>query len=239
MGSITVTQQDQWSVFNNPAGLTDLKETSALFGYRSILDFAPFNTVSAGVVLPAQFGTAGVSVYRFGDELFNSQMLSGVISKKLGIVGLGIKASYLQFNVEGFGRRAVFIADIGAVAQLSPEITFGAHISNFTQSSISNETNERVPTTIRLGLKYSPISSLSLLVEGEKDVDLTTDLKFGIEYQIIEKVKMRTGFTTETNTHSFGAGIKLNRFEIDYGIRINRFLGNNHNLGLVYTFPPK
>ncbi len=239
MGSISVTQNDSWSIFNNPAGITDHERTSGLFAYRTIFDFSPFNTVSAGIVLPTQYGTSGISVYRFGDDLFNSQMLSGMISKKVGIIGLGVRANYLQYNIEGFGRKAVFIADMGGIAQLTPELTFGALISNFTQAAISDEANERIPTIIKLGASYQLSTDLVVFMEGEKDVDLDTDLKFGLQYQVIEKVQVRTGFSTQNDTHSFGVGILLNQFMIDYGIRIDRFLGNNHNLGLIYTFPQK
>jgi len=239
MGSVSVTTQDAWSVFNNPAGLAQLKQTSALFAYRTIFDFTPFNTVSAGAVIPTKIGTAGISVFRFGDDLFNSQMLSGMISHQIGIMGLGLRANYLQFNIDGFGRKAIFVADIGGVAKLSDQLTFGAQITNFTQSSVSDEAQERVPTIINIGLSYQPTDNLFISMEGEKDVDLDADLKIGLEYKILEKIFVRTGFTIDGGTHSFGGGIELERFFLDYGIKIDQFLGNNHNFGLIFTFPPK
>ena len=239
MGSASVTSKGDWSIFNNPAGLAQLNQSTALFAYQTIFDFSPFNTVSAGAVIPTKIGTAGVGVYRFGDELFNSQMLSGMISHQVGIMSLGLRANYLQFNIEGFGRKAVLIADIGGIAVLSEDLTFGAQITNFTQSSISASEDERVPTIINIGLSYQPNEELRIAMEGEKDVDLTVDLKFGIEYKILEKITVRTGFALNSETHSFGAGIKLNYFLFDYGIKMSRYLGNNHNLGLIFTFPPR
>ena len=239
MGSISVTTKDDWSVFNNPAGLAQLNQSSAMFAYRTIFDFAPFNTVSAGVVLPTKVGTAGISVYRFGDNLFNSQMLSGMISHQIGIMGIGLRANYLQFNIEGFGRKAIFVTDIGGIAKLSDQLTFGVQVTNFTQSSVSDKDDERIPTIINIGISYQPTDDLFISFEGEKDVDLSADLKIGIEYKILDKVFVRTGFTVDTGTHSFGAGIKLDRFFFDYGVKMDQYLGNNHNLGLIFLLPTK
>ena len=234
LGGVSSVFSDEWSIFNNPAGITDTQDLSALFAYRTIFDFAPFNTVSAGVLLPTPLLNAGFSVYRFGDDIFNSQMASLSVARKTGIIRLGAKFNYLQYNIEGFGRKAAFVADMGVLADLTPELTFGAHIYNFTQSSISTDNREKVPTIISLGIAYSPNDAVTLVIEGEKDIDLDPDLKLGLEYQIIEAVKARTGFSTLTNTHSFGAGLQLSRFGLDYGIRIDRQLGHTHNFGLTF-----
>lgn len=234
MGGVSVMNADHWSVLNNPAGLATAQDISGFVSYRSIFDFSPFNTVSAGALIPAGFGNLGVGVFRFGDDLFNTQMFSVAASRKIGIMALGIKASYLQLNIDGFGSKGVFVADIGGVADLTPELTFGAHIYNFTQSAISAETNERVPTVIRLGLAYQPTNEFTFVIEGEKDVNLDPDLKLGIQYQLIEKVHLRTGFSGLNNSHSFGGGLELKKFVIDYGVSVDRDLGSTHNFGISF-----
>lgn len=234
LGGVSSVFHDEWSIFNNPAGLTDTQELSALFAYRTIFDFAPFNTVSAGVLLPTPLLNAGFSVYRFGDDIFNSQMASISLARKTGIIRLGAKFNYLQYNIEGFGRKATFVGDIGVLADLTPELIFGAYIYNFTQSSISKDNREKVPTIISLGIAYSPNEVVTLVIEGEKDIELDPDLKLGLEYQIIDELKARTGFSTLSKTHSFGAGLQLNQFGLDYGIRIDGQLGHTHNFGLTF-----
>jgi hypothetical protein len=236
LGGSNVVLNDAWSIFNNPAGLTDVEQTTTLFAYRTIFNFSPFNTVSAGAVFPTEVGNIGFGVFRFGDATFNSQMASLSFAKKTGIVRLGIKANYLQFNIEGFGRKGVFTSDIGVLADLTPQLTFGAQVYNFTQSRISDDTQEKVPTIISLGIAYTPAEDLTLIIEGEKDIALDPDLKLGLEYQIIEDIVARTGFSTLTNTHSFGGGLKLTRFTFDYGIRMDRRLGHTHNFGLTFEF---
>lgn len=234
MGDISAVNADLWGVLNNPGGIANEEELAAFVSYRTIFDFAPFNTVSAGVVSPTKFGTVGLGLFRFGDELFNTQMISLSLARKIGIMQLGMKASYLQLNIDGFGSRGVFVADIGGIATLTPELSFGAHIYNFSQSAVSAETRERVPTVIRLALAYEPSEEFRLAIEGEKDVDLDPDIKLGIQYRVIEDLYLRTGFSGLNNTHSFGGGLQLQRFVIDYAVRVDRDLGSTHNFGLSF-----
>ena len=234
MGGVSAVNADIRGVLNNPGGIADTKALAAFVSYRSIFDFAPFNTVAAGVVVPTSLGTAGLGVFRFGDELFNTQMLSLSIARKIGIMQLGVKASYLQINIDGFGSRGVFVADIGGIATLTPELSFGAHIYNFSQSAISTETRERVPTVIWLALSYHPTEAFVISIEGEKEVNLKPEVRLGLQYQLIENLYLRTGFSGLNNTHSFGGGLRFNRFVADYAFRANRHLGNTHNFGLSY-----
>ncbi len=234
MGGVSAATANEWSIFNNPAGLVANEGINGVFSYQTIFNFAPFNTVMAAVNSETSWGTASFGVYRFGDEIFSNQMASLGFARKIGIMSLGAKANVLQYNIDGFGKRSVFIAEMGVLAEFTPQLHFGAHIYNFTQSVIAVESQEKVPTIIRLSLNYKLDDNLDLFLEGEKNVEDDPDLRFGVDYEIIENLHLRTGFSTQTNRHSLGAGFKLKRFVIDYAIRSNRSVGATHNFGLTY-----
>lgn len=234
MGGVSSATANEWSIFNNPAGLIANKGISGVISYQTIFNFAPFNTVVAGVNAETPWGNAAFGVYRFGDEIFSNQMASLGFAKQIGIMSLGAKANVLQYNIDGFGKRSIFVAEMGALAEFTPELNFGVHVYNFTQSVIAPESQERVPTIIRLALNYHPDENLNLFLEGEKDVEDDPDLRLGIAYSIIENLWLRTGFSTLTNRHSFGAGFTFRKFTIDYAVRSNRSTGATHNFGLTY-----
>ena len=234
MGGVSSATANEWSIFNNPAGLIANTGISGILSYQTIFNFAPFNTVVAGVNAETPWGHAAFGVYRFGDEIFSNQMASLGFAQKIGIMSLGAKANVLQYNIDGFGKRSVFIAEMGALAQFTPELNFGVHVYNFTQAVIAIESQEKVPTIIRMALNYRPEEALNLFIEGEKNVEDKPDLRLGMAYSIIENLWLRTGFSTQTNRHSFGAGFKFSGFTIDYAIRSNRSTGATHNFGLTY-----
>ena len=236
LGGISSPFDNAWSIFNNPAGLAGNEQLTGVFGYQTIFNFAPFNTVAAAITSPTALGSAGLGFYRFGDEIFSSQMASMGFARTIGIMSLGIKANYLQYNIQGFGRRSVFVAEMGGLATLTDNLRFGMHIYNFTQSIIAEESGEKIPTIIRLSLQYRVSDEIDIYAEGEKDVDLSPDFKVGLSYDLNGMVELRTGFSTLTNRHSFGAGFEIKRFIIDYALKANSNIGSAHNFGLTYKF---
>ncbi|MFY0593883.1 hypothetical protein [Roseivirga sp.] len=236
LAGISSVLSNNWSSFNNPAGQANLENTSATLGYKTIVNFSPFNTITAALNMPTKIGVLGLSATKFGDEVFSHQQLGFSYAKRSGIMSVGLRVNLVQYQVQNFGQRSVLMAEIGGIAQLSPTFSFGAHIYNFSQSLLDKETQERIPTIIRMGFDYHPNDQLNVYFEAEKDIELPSNLKIGFAYQIIENLSLRTGISTQTRQHTFGAGLKLKRFLLDYGIRSNREIRGTHNFGLTFLF---
>lgn len=234
LGGISSIDSKEWAVFNNPAGLTSIKVTSGIVGYQTILNFSPFNSAAVGFIIPYQIGTLAIGVSRFGDQLFNTQTINIGFARKIGIMSLGIKTSISQVNIDGFGKRSVFVSEIGGLADLAPTLTLGTHIYNLTQSLISPNTLEKIPTIIRLSLDYHPTDLLNVYTEIEKDVALDPNLRLGLAYRIIDNLAFRTGISTVLKSHSFGARLIIQPFMIDYAIQVNHGISTAHSFGLTY-----
>ena len=236
LGGVSSPLSNSWSIFNNPGGLASHSKFDAVFGYQTIFDFAPFNTVSAGINYNAEFGTTSLGFYRFGDNLFNSTMASLGFGRKIGIISLGAKVNYLQYNIDGFGSKGLAVFEMGAIGEITPKFNFGMHVYNFTQSVISEDTGEKVPVLVRLSAHYKLTPQVNIYAEGEKDIDEAADLRLGLAYRVIKELELRTGFSTETNRMTFGAGIDISRFTVDYAIKANETISATHNFGLTYRF---
>ena len=52
---------------------------------------------------------------------------------------------------------------------------------------------------------------------------------------MIEKLAVRTGFSTLYNQASFGLGLKLSKFNLDYAIAFHQRLGTSNNISLNYV----
>lgn len=236
LGGTRAAISNHWAIFNNPAGLGDLQGISGIFGYQTIINFTPFNSVLAALNAQIPFGNTAFGVYKFGDDLFSTQMASLGFARKLGIMSLGIKANLLQYDIAGFGKRSVFLGEMGGIANLTPLLNFGIHIYNFTQSVIAQETQEKVPILIRMAINYQISNELQLFIEGEKDVEREAEISLGLSFQFIEALQLRTGFATQTNRYSFGAGLKIQKFIVDYAVSPDSGIGTTHNFGLTYQF---
>ncbi|MEM7297940.1 MAG: hypothetical protein AAF391_06705, partial [Bacteroidota bacterium] len=91
------------------------------------------------------------------------------------------------------------------------------------------------PPVMKGGFSYRPTEELMLNVEVEKDLDFDEVFKAGLEYQIIKKVFIRTGISTEPFLSAFGVGFHPKNLKFDYAFSNDSRLGNVHELSVSYS----
>ncbi len=225
---------DEWSVFNNIAGLAKVEKTFASFAYDTQPSFKSFNRMAAVFTLPVKFGVGGAGIFRFGDELYNEQIISIGFSNTFGLASLGIKANYVQYKAEGFGSKGVFSVSFGGIAKLTEKISIGAHIINLNQPKISVTENEKLPTVLILGAGFQLTSHTFITTELEKDLNYPVKWKTGVEYQPLKKFIFRTGFNINPNAAFFGFGFRPKKFKLDYAYQHHFTLGSRHQATVGY-----
>ena len=232
LGNLRVNLSDSWAYFNNIGSLDRIAESELAVGVDhrfGLNELSTFNLVGAW---KNNFGTIGFGVSRFGGSLFNQQTLGLGFSNQFGIISMGMKAEWLQTQVEGFGTGNALILSLGGVAELSPQFFLGAHISNINRGKISQNTDDRLPTSIQMGITYRPVSQVNFYVEAEKDVEINPTVKVGLEYAIREWLWLRAGANTNPGRVFFGIGLKPGRFQFDYGFSQNSALGSTNHVSL-------
>jgi hypothetical protein len=125
------------------------------------------------------------------------------------------------------------------MTNITPRFRFGAHIYNLNQAKLATYKNERIPTIMKAGFSYFPIKKLFLNAEIEKDVELSPRFKAGLEYAIIDKFFVRTGFNVNPDKYYFGAGFQNHRFQFNYAITVHSQIGAIHTMGIGLLFKPK
>lgn len=234
MGYASACLQDEWSILNNPAGLSENKNFTSAFSYNAH-PLKNFNRMAATFVAPIKVGVAGVGVFRFGNELYNEQIIAAGYSNHFGLASLGLSLNYIQYNTEGFGRKGVVTVSLGGIATLTPQLLIGAHITNVNQPEISDD-DERVPTRINTGIGFKPSDKVFLCAEIEKELTSETTFKTGIEYSIHKKCAIRTGFNLNPDAGFIGFGFKPKKLSVDYALTYNLNTGINHQGTVGYKF---
>lgn len=236
IGNAHVTLSDGWSVVNNIGALGSLLETQAFFSYDHRLGLNELTTLAAGMALINDWGNLGVNVSSYGGVLFNQQNIGLGFSNKLGIASFGIKVNYFQTNIEGFGRTASPILEIGGVAELTPQLFFGAHIYNLTRSKLSKLSDDYLPMTVKMGISYRPSDLLMVNMEAEKEILLDPIYKAGLEYNLKNRIWGRAGFNTQPNNLFFGIGFRPRKYQIDYAMGQNYRVGFSHHFSFNLLF---
>lgn len=238
MGYASSCLKDEWAIFNNIGGLSDLENPTAAFTYSSFPGFKSFNRMAALVGLPTQFGVAGLGVFRFGDDLYNEQLITAGFSNTFGIASLGAKVNYIQYNAEGFGRKGVVSFSLGGITRFTPNFSVGAHISNVLQPELSEE-GDHLPTLLNIGVCFKPSQKLLLTTELEKDLDYDLTWKAGVEYNVHKKFSLRTGFNVKPQAGFLGFGFAPSAFRFDYAFTYRPDFVSQHQASVSYQFKKK
>ena len=238
MGYTSSGIKDEWSIFNNPGGLGKINQVNTAFAYEVQAQLKGANRMAFVFNRPLKWGTPSLGVFRFGDDLYNEQVISLGFGNQLGIASLGTKLNVIQYRAIGFGVSTALSLDFGGMAELTEKLFIGAYIINLTQSKIG-EDEERLPTRLTAGLTYNPEKNISITSELSKELEYETTWRTGLEYSFHQKVFFRTGFNLHPNAGFFGIGVAKKKVTFDYAIQFNPLKGASHQASASYWFSQK
>lgn len=239
LGNAATTLSDEWSLMNNVGGLAGVKELSAAFAFEARPALPGSSRVAATVNAPTKFGTAGLGMFRFGDQVYSEQVLTAGFANQFGIASLGLKVNYIQYRAEGYGTKSGVSINFGGIAQLTPQVAVGAYIVNINQPKISTPDKEKIPTKLAAGVSFRPAEQILLVAELEKDVDYKPTWKGALEFKVHAKVSARTGFNVGPGAAFIGLGFQGWRIKIDYAIQYSNALNFAHQASASYRLQKK
>lgn len=239
LGEASVTIHDPYAMFNNISGIAREENFTGSLSFENRFGISSFNTVAAGIIFPKNWGNTTLNFFKFGDDLYSEQKIGLGYAHNISMVSLGAQINYVQYFIEGYGSKGAIVLELGGIAEIIPELIFGAHIYNVTQSQLSASDDEHIATTLKAGLSYRPLKKLMINIESEKEVTSKARFKLGIEYEIINHLYLRSGFSPGSGHGYHGIGFQAGRFVIDYALSNNFQLGFSHQASLSYVIIPK
>lgn len=236
MGYASTALRDEWSLFNNPGSLGQQDQITAAAAYEIRPGLSNMNRMAFNFQTPLKWGALAAGVFRFGDELYNEQLISAGYGNKVGIATLGLKVNYVQYRAEGFQTTGTVSVDFGGLVELTDQLLIGAYITNLTQSKYNTEGGrENLPTRLTAGITYSPSKSLLITTELDKDIDYKAIWRTGLEYSYKEKFFFRTGFNLNPQAAFIGVGGRTRKIKADYAINFNSYTGAAHHVSVNYS----
>ncbi|GAB3339705.1 hypothetical protein GCM10027429_26450 [Marivirga atlantica] len=234
LANTATTISDIWSGFHNPAGISKVDVLTSSVFFQNKYNLEGFNSMAAIIASPIPSGSLAIGVNRFGDGLYNEHRVSAAYGSQIGIIQIGGRASYLQYFVQGFGTATTYSLDFGVIASLTKTLTIGANAYNISQSVISEQDEEEVPTLLMLGIQYKPVEYFFINTEIEKNLNMPAFVKLGLEYTITERFFLRTGIQSDTFESFYGFGMKFFGFRCDYALSLHQELGISNAISLQY-----
>ena len=238
MGNASVSLYDVWSAHHNQAGLGFVRTISAGVYYENRFMVKEISVRGGALAIPVKAGTFGLCITNFGYQLYSENKYSLSFAKAFGDkFSAGIAMDYLTTRIaEGYGNKGVLAAEAGIQARPIKGLTIGAHVFNPTRAKISEYDNERLPTIIRLGADYNFSDKVTLAIETQKDIKQKAEFKAGLEYKAVKEFYLRIGLSTNPTLSSFGFGLNLKNFKVDFAGTYHQTLGFSPQIGLSYNF---
>ncbi|MCY7423289.1 MAG: hypothetical protein LH478_16270 [Chitinophagaceae bacterium] len=228
---------DIFSGSSNQAALAQLKTGGfGVYGERRFM-LDDLNQYSGIFAVPTSSGTFALQADYFGFSGMNENQLGlaygRLISSRLDV---GVKFNYHSIKIAGYGNAAAINFEAGTIFHLTEQLHAGFHIYNPFSSSFSKNNAEKLPAIFKTGLGYEASDKVFISTEIIKQEDEPVNVNVGLQYNLQEKVLLRTGIST-ANTSSFaGVGIYLGNIRLDVNASYHPQLGFTPGILLLYNF---
>ena len=236
MGGFGVGLAELWSVENNPAGLAFYNKTAfGAYYERNFLAKEMSYKAFAGS-LPLSKINLGISAGQFGYPLFNDNKIGISLAKLLSPkIALGVQLNYSYLKIaEGYGSHAALSGNIGIMAKVTEQLHLATTIINPTKVEVAEELEERRPTIIRMGLAYHFSEIVLFGAEVAKNMDENTSVHAGLEYHPLDLLYLRAGISTGPTVSTFGFGLLLDNFQLDFSSTFHSTLGFSPQISLLF-----
>lgn len=228
---------DIFCLFNNPAGLSQMNWREVGIYYSP----APFGLSElangfVGYHEPTSIGSFGIGGMSYGFELYReSKIVLGYSYNYLNRFFAGLTINYQTVSIQNYGNDGALFFNLGGFAYITKNFRLGFFINNINKATFGNNDNQ-IPMLLNTGLSYDVTDDFTLNLAVEKDIQYKVSFQFGISYNIIEYLSLRTGFSNEPSRYSAGIGINYSIFSLDYAMFTHNDLGLTHQAGVIISF---
>jgi len=232
-GYVCIMKNGFWSSFHNQANLAYNSTIVTGFNYEDRFNISELGTRSAGLIIPAGKASLGAVYSHFGYTDFKRDMTGLACGMKLsGKISAGLQVDYFSERASGeYNNNQSVTCEIGIISAPSEHTTIGIHIFNPVPNSIRKTF---LPTSVRIGAGTYLTKSLFAGAESEMSTDSKLIFRTGFEYEVVKKLWLRGGFSTDYNSFSFGLGWLIKIAQMDIAFVTHDNLGVTSSVSLIF-----
>jgi hypothetical protein len=224
------------TLFGNPAAIATVHKKQITLGGQSRFLLTDVQMIHAGVAFAKKEQQFGFSAQYFGNQYLKKWTIGAQYGRRLlEKLDAGIRIRGGQLDLDAYGKRFYFDADLGLQTKLNNQLSFGALLQNLMR--FRTDEQEQAGTTLRLGVAYLPSKKVKMQAEILQDFKQGLAFQAGVEYLPTASLSFRMGTRTNPVTPSFGVGYTVNnKFTIDSFATYNLNLGMSTgvNLGIYF-----
>jgi len=258
-GAFSSVSNDIGALYYNPAGLSQLRLPSGVASCAEWIEKTKFGLIGYCSPISENSGL-GVSVlYLKVDKIplykeETSETPDGEFDASDMSIRLGYGIRFTKNNYFGITggfinqkiereKSSSFFFDVGEIykPEFLDKISLSLVLQNIGGKVKFIRESDELPLTLRIGIAYSPVDSVTFLCDLVKPKDNTWQIKGGAEWEVNNILTLRGGYNSQIFKDlgigiSLGCGIKLGTFKLDYTYVPYNDLGEAHRLSFTTHF---
>jgi hypothetical protein len=231
------SSNDVFSIFNNPAGLSQIKfREVGLYYSPAPFGLTELSNAAAVFCEPTSIGSLSAGFGIFGFDLYKETNITLGLGRNFSKnFTAGITCTFHNVSIKNYGSKGVLLFNVGSIIHLNDLVGFGFLIENITRSTLGNESNQ-IPTVLWFGTNLHFIKEISFDAAIQKEIGFNPSLRLGTEYTLMDFLALRIGVSNEPDTYCGGFGLAYNFIQVDYAVTSHPDLGLTHQFGLIIRF---
>ena len=259
-GAVVAEAGRNWSIFHNPAGITEVNGihlsagSGNLFGFKWLPTYNLGGTTPLPVIGKIGFAFQQLKTKYSGKTLSKEQTLSiaqgfDLQHDKNSHLAIGYTANFVQWDlgrsagVSGDGSDGLKLGsvnavtvDFGVLASLREKYRFGVMLKNINSGALGKGmTRQVLQRRINVGITYMPMTGLATSIVSEHLLGRDDmQIKGAVKYTLNPHIKIYAGAQSNPNRLGVGATLALNRQSVSYGLLTHPVLPMTHQFSLGY-----
>ena len=257
-GAVVAETGRNWSIFHNPAGITEIEGTHLSAGSGNLFGFKWLPTYNLGGTAPLPvIGKIGFAFQQLetkysGKTLSKEQTLSiaqgfDLQHDKNSRLAIGYTANFVQWDlgksagVSGDGSDGLELGninsitiDFGVLASLREKYRFGVFLKNINSGALGKGiTRQVLPRRINAGITYMPMTGLATSIVSEHLLGRDDmQIKGAVKYTLNPHIKIYAGAQSNPNRFGLGATFTSTNQSISYGLLTHPVLPITHQINI-------
>ena len=237
-GAFAALSNDSNAPFFYPAGLNLFNAVTLSFQQTSLYGEGDLKYTGAGFSVPTRaLGSFAFNSTSFGADFYRETELVFTHSFMLipgGYFGYNIRQLKLKIEDAGDARALAF--DVGAVGLVSQKLSFGFFTGGLNNPQIAGD----VYRDLTGGICWRPFRGMLTVFDITTPLDREENImKVGCEMTVMPSFCVRFGVQPEPQRASFGFGLMLEFFDIDYAFVTHETLESQHLFSLSIRWGEK
>jgi len=233
MGSACIARPGFWSSFSNQALLAFNNNLSAGINYQNRFNISELGTRTAGIIIPAGTTSMGIIYSHFGYREFRREMTGAACGLTLSEkISAGVQIDYFSEKASGeYENHHSLTFETGIVINASENISVGIHMFNPVPNSLRKVD---MPSSLTAGAGIELSRVLYAGAEVEMSSGQMLVLRAGFDFEAVENLWFRAGFSSENSSFTLGIGYLIKSFKLDLGFFTHEKLGITSNASLIF-----